>query len=136
MGTVVALSGQVGGAKLADGLRRLRGKDLAVIVNTGDDHEVFGLAFSPDIDTMLYTLGGIASPAAGWEPAGETYVLHDMLHHLGGPKHPPERLPMRPVVAPAAGYAPPTVRAGGGLEPPAPRPGPRAAERPPPEEGV
>jgi LPPG:FO 2-phospho-L-lactate transferase len=83
MGTVVALSGQVGGAKLADGLRRLRGKDLAVVVNTGDDHEVFGLAFSPDIDTMLYTLGGIASPAAGWEPAGETYVLHEMLHRLG-----------------------------------------------------
>jgi len=83
MGTVVALSGQVGGAKLADGLRRLRGKDLAVVVNTGDDHEVFGLAFSPDIDTMLYTLGGIASPAAAWEPAGETYMLHDMLHRLG-----------------------------------------------------
>ena len=83
MGTVVALSGQVGGAKLADGLRRLRGENLAVIVNTGDDHEVFGLAFSPDIDTMLYTLGGIASPAAGWEPAGETYTLHDMLHRMG-----------------------------------------------------
>ena len=83
MGTVVALAGQVGGAKLADGFRRLRGKDLAVIVNTGDDHEVFGLAFSPDIDTMLYTLSGIASPTAGWEPAGETYALHDMLHRLG-----------------------------------------------------
>ena len=83
MGTVIALAGQVGGARLADGLRRLRGKDLAVIVNTGDDHEIFGLAFSPDIDTMLYTLGGIASPAAGWEPAGETYALHDMLHRLG-----------------------------------------------------
>jgi LPPG:FO 2-phospho-L-lactate transferase len=83
MGTVVALSGQVGGAKLADGLRRLRGENLAVIVNTGDDHEVFGLAFSPDIDTMLYTLCGIASPAAGWEPAGETYTLHDMLHRMG-----------------------------------------------------
>lgn len=83
MGTVVALSGQVGGAKLADGFRRLRGEDLTVIVNTGDDHEVFGLAFSPDIDTMLYTLGGIAGPAAGWEPAGETYALHEMLHRLG-----------------------------------------------------
>ncbi len=83
MGKVVALAGQVGGAKLADGLRRLRGKDLTVIVNTGDDHEVFGLAFSPDIDTMLYTLAGIASPAAPWEPAGETYALHDMLHRLG-----------------------------------------------------
>jgi LPPG:FO 2-phospho-L-lactate transferase len=83
MGTVVALAGQVGAAKLADGFRRLRGRDLVVIVNTGDDHEVFGLAFSPDIDTMLYTLAGIASPAAGWEPAGETYALHAMLHRLG-----------------------------------------------------
>lgn len=83
MGTVVALTGQVGGAKLADGFRRLRGKDLTVIVNTGDDHEVFGLAFSPDIDTMLYTLAEIANPAAGWEPAGETYALHDMLQRLG-----------------------------------------------------
>ena len=83
MGTVVALAGQMGGAKLAEGLYRLRGKDLAVIVNTGDDHEVFGLAFSPDIDTMLYTLAGIASPPAGWEPAGETYALHEMLHRLG-----------------------------------------------------
>jgi LPPG:FO 2-phospho-L-lactate transferase len=83
MGTVVALAGQAGGAKLADGFRRLRGADLTVIVNTGDDHEVFGLAFSPDVDTMLYTLAGIASPAAGWEPAGETYALHDMLHRLG-----------------------------------------------------
>jgi LPPG:FO 2-phospho-L-lactate transferase len=83
MGTVVALSGQVGGAKLADGLQRLRGRDLAVVVNTGDDHEVFGLAFSPDIDTMLYTLSGIASPSAGWEPAGETYALHEMLQRMG-----------------------------------------------------
>ena len=83
MGTVVALSGQIGGAKLADGLRRLRGADLCVVVNTGDDHEVFGLAFSPDIDTMLYTLSGLASSSAGWEPAGETYVLHDMLLRLG-----------------------------------------------------
>jgi len=83
MGTVVALSGQVGGAKLADGFRRLRGKDFAVVVNTGDDHDVFGLAFSPDIDTMLYTLAGLASPAAGWEPADETYALHETLHRFG-----------------------------------------------------
>ena len=83
MGTVVALAGQVGGAKLADGFRRLRGKDFTVIVNTGDDHEVFGLAFSPDVDTMLYTLAGIAGPAAPWEPDGETYALHEMLHRLG-----------------------------------------------------
>jgi LPPG:FO 2-phospho-L-lactate transferase len=88
MGTVVALAGQVGGAKLADGLYRLRGKSLVVIANTGDDFEHLGLSFSPDIDTLLYTLGGIASPAAGWEPEGETRALQGMLKTLGGPDRP------------------------------------------------
>ena len=88
MGTVVALAGQVGGAKLADGLYRLRGKDLAVVVNTGDDYEHLGLAFSPDVDTMLYTLAGIASASAGWEPEGESRALHAMVKKLGGPEQP------------------------------------------------
>jgi LPPG:FO 2-phospho-L-lactate transferase len=88
MGTVVALVGQVGAAKLADGLYRLRGKDLAVIVNTGDDYEHLGLAFSPDIDTVLYALGGIASASAGWEPEGETRAVHSMLRSLGGADQP------------------------------------------------
>ena len=88
MGTVLALAGQVGGAKLADGLYRLRTKDLVVVVNTGDDFEHLGLAFSPDVDTMLYTLAGIANPAAGWEPEGETRALHGMLQRLGGPAQP------------------------------------------------
>src|SRR6266571_5042435 len=88
MGTVVALAGQVGAAKLADGLYRLRGRDLAVIVNTGDDYEHLGLGFSPDLDTMLYTLAGIASPAAGWEPEGESHTVHGMLKALGGPERP------------------------------------------------
>jgi LPPG:FO 2-phospho-L-lactate transferase len=89
MGTVVALAGQVGGAKLADGLHRLCGRDLTVIVNTGDDYEHLGLAFAPDLDTMLYALAGIASVSAGWEPQGETRVLHGMLRALGGPDRPP-----------------------------------------------
>lgn len=84
MGTVVALAAQIGGAKLADGFYRLRGKDLCVVVNTGDDYEQFGLTFSPDLDTMLYTLAGIASPSAGWEPEGETFSLFEMLKSLGG----------------------------------------------------
>lgn len=88
MGTVVALSGQVGGAKLADGLYRLRGRDLAVLVNTGDDYEHLGLAFSPDLDTVLYALAGIASPTSGWEPAGESRALYAMLKTLGGPDRP------------------------------------------------
>ena len=88
MGTVVTLVGQVGAAKLADGLYRLRGKDLAVIVNTGDDYEHLGLAFSPDIDTVLYTLAGIASANAGWEPEGETRAVQAMLRMLGGADQP------------------------------------------------
>jgi LPPG:FO 2-phospho-L-lactate transferase len=88
MGTVVALGGQVGGAKLADGLHRLRGRDLVLIVNTGDDYEHLGLAFSPDLDTALYVLGGVAASTAGWEPEGETRALHGMLRALGGPEQP------------------------------------------------
>jgi LPPG:FO 2-phospho-L-lactate transferase len=88
MGSVVILAGQVGGAKLADGLYRLRRDALTVIVNTGDDYEHLGLAFSPDIDTMLYTLAGIASPGAGWEPEGETHAVHAMVRKLGGPDRP------------------------------------------------
>jgi LPPG:FO 2-phospho-L-lactate transferase len=88
MGTVVVLAAQVGGAKLADGLYRLRGMDLAVVVNTGDDYRHLGLAFSPDIDTMLYTLAGMASAAAGWEPEGETRALQGVLKQLGGPDRP------------------------------------------------
>jgi LPPG:FO 2-phospho-L-lactate transferase len=88
MGTVVVLAAQVGGAKLADGLYRLRGMDLAVVVNTGDDYRHLGLAFSPDLDTMLFTLAGIASDTAGWEPEGETRALQGMLKQLGGPDRP------------------------------------------------
>lgn len=85
MGTVVALTGQVGGAKLVDGLYRLRGKDLAAIVNTGDDYEHLTLRFSPDIDTTLYVLSGMASASAGWEPAGESRALFGTLKQFGGP---------------------------------------------------
>jgi LPPG:FO 2-phospho-L-lactate transferase len=88
MGTVVALGGQVGGAKLADGLYRLRGRDLALIVNTGDDYEHLGIAFSPDLDTALYTLAGIASASAGWEPEDESHTMQRMLMTLGGPPQP------------------------------------------------
>jgi len=88
MGTVVALAGQVGGAKLAEGLQRLRGRDLTVIVNTGDDYQHLGLAFSPDLDTTLYVLAGIAGAAAAWEPEGESRAVHAMVKALGGPDRP------------------------------------------------
>ena len=86
MGTVVALTGQIGGAKLVDGLYRLRGKDLAAIVNTGDDYDHLTLRFCPDIDTVFYVLSGMASPAAPWEPAGESQALFGTLKQLGGPQ--------------------------------------------------
>jgi LPPG:FO 2-phospho-L-lactate transferase len=89
MGTVVALGGQVGGAKLAEGLQRLRGRDLAYIVNTGDDFDYLGLHVSPDIDSALYALAGIADAAKGWEPAGETFAAHAMLARLRGPAEVP-----------------------------------------------
>ena len=90
MGTFVILGGQVGGAKLADGLYQLLKRRLTVVVNTGDDFEHVGLAFSPDLDTMLYTLSGLASPSAGWEPQGETRKLYEMLKTVGGP----DRIPL------------------------------------------
>jgi LPPG:FO 2-phospho-L-lactate transferase len=85
MGTVVALTGQVGGAKLVDGLYHLRGKDLVAVVNTGDDHEHLTLHFSPDIDTTLYMLSGIGSASAPWEPANESHALYGTLKQFGGP---------------------------------------------------
>jgi LPPG:FO 2-phospho-L-lactate transferase len=83
---VVALAGGVGGAKLADGLARcLPPEDLTVIVNTGDDFEFLGLKICPDLDTVCYTLAGIANNATGWGRAGETWNALESLADLGGP---------------------------------------------------
>jgi LPPG:FO 2-phospho-L-lactate transferase len=82
---LLALAGGVGGAKLAHGLSRiLPPGDLAVIVNIGDDFEHLGLHVSPDIDTVTYTLAGIANPQTGWGIAGETWSFMDALGGLGG----------------------------------------------------
>jgi LPPG:FO 2-phospho-L-lactate transferase len=83
---VVALAGGVGGAKLADGLAQtLPPDDLTVVVNTGDDFEHLGLHISPDLDTVCYTLAGLANNATGWGRAGETWQFLDTLRGLGGP---------------------------------------------------
>jgi len=82
---VVALAGGVGGAKLADGLARLLGERLCVVVNTGDDFEHFGLPISPDLDTVMYTLGGVANPRTGWGIAGDTWNFMSQIERLGGP---------------------------------------------------
>lgn len=73
-GHCVALAGGVGGAKLAYGLARVVPADqLTLIVNTADDFELYGLHISPDLDTVMYTLAGIANPATGWGVAGDTF---------------------------------------------------------------
>jgi LPPG:FO 2-phospho-L-lactate transferase len=83
--SIVALAGGVGGAKLADGLMQLIGDRLAVIINTADDFEHLGLNISPDIDTVTYTLAGIANPETGWGIAGESWSFLDQVKKLGGP---------------------------------------------------
>jgi LPPG:FO 2-phospho-L-lactate transferase len=81
---VLALCGGVGGAKLALGLYHMLGPKLTVMVNTGDDFEHLGLKISPDLDTVLYTLGGIADPRRGWGRAQETWAFMEALGVLGG----------------------------------------------------
>jgi LPPG:FO 2-phospho-L-lactate transferase len=81
---VVALCGGVGGAKLALGLERLIGADLTVVVNTGDDFEHLGLYVSPDIDTVIYTLGGLSDIERGWGRAGESWNFMEALEAMGG----------------------------------------------------
>jgi LPPG:FO 2-phospho-L-lactate transferase len=83
---VVALAGGVGGAKLVDGLARVLPPEyLTVIVNTGDDFEHVGLDICPDLDTIVYTLAGVANPKTGWGRAGETWNFLGTLDELGGP---------------------------------------------------
>ncbi len=84
-GDILALSGGVGGAKLALGLAdRLAPGQLHVLVNTGDDFEHLGLHICPDIDTLLYTLSGRADPDRGWGLAGESWQAMAALEELGG----------------------------------------------------
>jgi LPPG:FO 2-phospho-L-lactate transferase len=83
--SVLALSGGVGGAKLALGLyRTLPADTLTVVANTGDDFEHLGLAISPDLDTLLYTLSGQDNPELGWGRRGETWNFMAALEALGG----------------------------------------------------
>lgn len=83
---IAALAGGVGGAKLAQGLAHLLPPEgLSVIVNTGDDFEHLGLTVCPDLDTVTYTLAGIANPETGWGLAGETFHCLEALGALGGP---------------------------------------------------
>ncbi|MEO5884395.1 MAG: 2-phospho-L-lactate transferase [Candidatus Limnocylindrales bacterium] len=80
---VVELSGGVGGAKLAEGLASHLGQDLTVVVNTGDDVDLHGLAVWPDHDTVAYTLAGLDDEIRGWGLRDETWTVMDALDQLG-----------------------------------------------------
>jgi len=84
MGRIVALCGGVGGAKLADGLQQcLAPGTLEIIVNTGDDFEHRGLPICPDLDTVLYTLAGVANAEQGWGRANESWQVQAEWQALG-----------------------------------------------------
>ena len=82
---IIALSGGIGGAKLALGLSRvLPPEELLIIANTGDDFEHYGLTICPDTDTLLYTLAGLDNPQLGWGRADESWAFMETLAALGG----------------------------------------------------
>jgi LPPG:FO 2-phospho-L-lactate transferase len=84
MTRVVLLSGGTGGAKLAHGFQQvLPAGALDVIVNVGDDLELFGLHVSPDLDSVLYTLANLVDPVRGWGVAGDTDRALTMLDRYG-----------------------------------------------------
>ena len=85
MGTkVVVLAGGFGGARMADGFALLNDDArLSVVVNTGDDLEVHGLHVSPDLDTVMYTLAGLANDDTGWGVRDETWSAAWMLGRYG-----------------------------------------------------
>ena len=81
---VVALAGGVGAARFLDGLARiLPPEELFIVSNTGDDAEIHGLHISPDIDTVTYTLAGLADPQRGWGIRGDRFQCLEALARLG-----------------------------------------------------
>lgn len=83
--SILALSGGVGGAKLALGLSKVLDPGaLAIVANTADDFEHLGLAISPDLDTVMYTLAGLSNTELGWGLAGESWQFMEALRTLGG----------------------------------------------------
>ena len=93
-GRVTVLAGGYGGAKLSHGMalasaaavaRGEQGLELSIVANTGDDLELHGLCVSPDLDTLLYTLAGLANESTGWGVRDETWSSAAMLARLGAP---------------------------------------------------
>ena len=83
--SICVLAGGVGAARFVDGLVGVHdAADITVIVNVGDDFEHLGLLISPDIDTLLYTLGGLVHPEQGWGRAEETTHALEAAATFGG----------------------------------------------------
>lgn len=83
-GSVVALAGGVGAARFLSGLTRVLSPErIFIIGNTADDAELHGLHISPDLDTVTYTLAGLADPKRGWGVRGESFRCLDALGRLG-----------------------------------------------------
>ncbi len=81
---VTVLAGGVGAARLLSGLVQVvEPARVTVVVNTGDDTELHGLCISPDLDTITYTLAGVANPETGWGLAGETWAAMEALSRFG-----------------------------------------------------
>lgn len=83
-GSVVALAGGVGAARFLDGLARVLAPErIFIIGNTADDAEIHGLHISPDLDTVTYTLAGLADPKRGWGIRGDSFRCLEALGRLG-----------------------------------------------------
>jgi LPPG:FO 2-phospho-L-lactate transferase len=82
--SVVALAGGVGAARFLDGLTRvIHPEQVFIIGNTADDAEIHGLQISPDLDTVTYTLAGLANPRHGWGIRGDSFRCLEALGRLG-----------------------------------------------------
>ncbi|MEW2222161.1 2-phospho-L-lactate transferase [Streptomyces sp. NPDC006990] len=88
MQRIVVLAGGIGGARFLRGLRSaVPDAEITVVGNTGDDIHLFGLKVCPDLDTVMYTLGGGIHEEQGWGRAGETFAVKEELAAYGvGPE--------------------------------------------------
>src|ERR687886_789213 len=83
---IVVLAGGIGGARFLTGVRavaRQRGSKVTAVVNVGDDVTLHGLRICPDLDSVMYTLGGAADAERGWGRQGETWVVKEELAAYG-----------------------------------------------------
>jgi LPPG:FO 2-phospho-L-lactate transferase len=81
---ITVLTGGTGGAKFVDGLHRIvPSEELTIIVNTGDDHDWWGVYVSPDVDSITYVLSGLLSAERGWGVRGDTFHCLQQMKELG-----------------------------------------------------